>query len=30
MIWLHASEEGYHFCKKMGFVDKGSEMEMLL
>ncbi|WP_040982746.1 GNAT family N-acetyltransferase [Oceanobacillus jeddahense] len=29
-IWLHASEDGYHLYKKMGFVDKDSEMEMLL
>ncbi|WP_080873835.1 GNAT family N-acetyltransferase [Oceanobacillus timonensis] len=29
-IWLHAFKDGYHLYKKMGFVDKDSEMEMLL
>ncbi|GGP16921.1 GNAT family N-acetyltransferase [Oceanobacillus neutriphilus] len=29
-IWLHASDNGYHLYKKMGFVNKDSEMELLL
>ncbi|KUP08953.1 acetyltransferase [Bacillus coahuilensis p1.1.43] len=29
-IWLHASEEGYQLYKKMGFIDKNSEMELIL
>ncbi|WP_453989791.1 GNAT family N-acetyltransferase [Bacillus nitroreducens] len=29
-IWLHTSKEGYHLYRKMGFIDKDLEMELLL
>lgn len=29
-VWLHSSQDGYHLYKKMGFIDKDSEMELLL
>jgi len=29
-IWLHTSKEGYPLYKKMGFVEKDSEMELIL
>ena len=29
-IWLHSSENGKHLYKKMGFSEKGSEMELFL
>lgn len=29
-IWLHSSENGKHLYDKMGFTEKGSEMELFL
>lgn len=29
-IWLHSSQDGYPLYKKMGFIDKDSEMELIL
>lgn len=29
-IWLHASEDGEHLYKRMGFTNKDSEMELFL
>ncbi|MDE3838266.1 N-acetyltransferase [Bacillus methanolicus] len=29
-IWLHASSDGYSLYKKMGFIEKNSEIELIL
>ncbi|MGG0288901.1 GNAT family N-acetyltransferase [Peribacillus butanolivorans] len=29
-VWLHASKDGKHLYKKMGFTTKDSEMELFL